>query len=290
MATIRERGYHHWDGALIERRRPWWPVTRTGIQLTFRKKRFKFLFAASFVPAVIYLVGIYVSERLEDFKFMVQGSDKLVNIGPPFFKSYFTLDPLLFMLVMLLVFAGAGLIADDLKFNALQLYFARPLAKRDYLFGKAAVVAFFILVLTLLPGLLLFVGKLLFSGSLAFFRAYPWLPLSIIADSLLLTVFFACYALLLSSLSKNRRYVYVMTFAVYLFSDILAAILGDIFRSPYFGLLSVKGNLQQAGAALFRQKPPLAIPPVWSFAILAAFCLVAAAVIIRRVRGAEVVK
>ena len=290
MATIRERGYHHWDGVLLDRRRPWWPVTRTGIQLTFRKKRFKFLFAASFVPAVIFLVGIYISERLEDFKFMVQGSDKLVNVGPSFFKTYFTLEPLLFMLVMLLVFAGAGLIADDLKHNALQLYFARPLAKRDYLFGKAAVVAFFVLILTLVPGLLLFIGKLLFSGSLAFFRAYPWLPLSVVADSLLLTVFFACYALFLSSLSKNRRYVSVMTFAVYLFSDILSAILGGIFKSPYFGLLSIKGNLQQAGAFLFRQKPPLAIPPVWSFAVLAAFCLFAALVVSRRVRGAEVVK
>lgn len=290
MATIRERGYHHWDGALVERRRPWWPVTRTGIQLTFRKKRFKFLFAASFIPAVIFLVGIYISERLEDFKFMVQGSDKLVNVGPGFFKTYFTLDPLLFMLVMLLVFAGAGLIADDLKYNALQLYFARPLGKRDYLFGKAAVVAFFILILTLVPGLLLFFGKLLFAGSLAFFRSYPWLPLSIFADSLLLTVFFACYAMLLSSLSKNRRYVAVMTFAVYFFSDILTAVLGGIFHSPYFGLFSIKGNLQQAGAFLFRQKPPMGIPPIWSFATLAAFCLIAVFVVARRVRGAEVVK
>lgn len=290
MATIRERGYHHWDGALVERRRPWWPVTRTGIQLTFRKKRFKFLFAASFVPAVIFLVGIYISERLDDFKFMVQGSDKLVNIGPQYFKSYFTLEPLLFMLVFLLVFAGAGLIADDLRYNALQLYFARPLGKRDYLFGKAAVVAFFVLILMLLPGLLLFVGKLLFAGSLAFFRAYPWLPLSIVADSVLLTVFYACYALFLSSLSKNRRYVAVMTFAVYIFSDVLAAILGGIFRSPYFGLLSIKVNLQQTGAFLFRQRPPLAISPAWSFAVLIAFCLLAALVVSRRVRGAEVVK
>lgn len=290
MATIRESGYHHWDGALVERRRPWWPITRTGIQLTFRKKRFKFLFSTAFIPAFIFLAGIYVSERLDDFRFMIQGSDKLVNINPAFFKIYFTLGPLLFMIVLLLVFAGAGLIADDLKYNALQLYFARPLGKRDYLLGKAAVPAFFVLILTLVPGLLLFVFKLLFAGNLDFFRAYPWLPLSIIAASLVLTAFFACYAMLLSSLSKNRRYVAVMTFAVYLFSDILAAILQGIFRSPYFGLFSIRGSLQQAGAALFREKPPLAVSPAWAFAVLAVFCLVAVLIVSRRVRGAEVVK
>ncbi len=290
MATIREQGYSHWDGQLVERKKPWWPVAAMGIRLTFRKKNFRLLFALSFIPAVVYLVGIYVSERVEDFKVMVRGSSQLLNISPSYFKSYFTLDPLIFLMVMLMVFAGAGLIADDLKHNALQLYFARPLRKKDYLFGKAAVVAFFILLLTLIPGLLLFIFKLIFSGSFAFFRSYPWLPLSVIGDSLLLTVFFVSYTLLLSALSRNRRYVMVMLFAVYLFTDIAFGILSEIFDSPYFALLSIKANLQQAGAVLFGQRPPHAFPAVLSFGVILAFCLAAAWVLQRRVRGVEVIK
>ncbi|MDH4198323.1 MAG: ABC transporter permease [Candidatus Aminicenantes bacterium] len=290
MARIREQGYSHWDGRLVERRRPWWPVLTMGIRLTFRKKNFRLLFAMSFIPAVVYLVGVYASERVEDFKFMVRGSSQLINIGPGFFKSYFTLDPLLFLMVMLMVFAGAGLIADDLKHNALQLYFARPLRKKDYLVGKAAVIAFFVLLLTLIPGLLLFIFKLIFAGSFALFRSYPWLPLSIVADALLLTVFFVCYTLLLSSLSRNRRYVMVMVFTVYVFTDIAFGILSDIFKSPYFALLSIKANLQQTGAVLFGQRPPHAFPAGLSFGVLLAFCLVASWVLQRRVRGVEVVK
>ncbi|MGZ5439011.1 MAG: ABC transporter permease subunit, partial [Candidatus Aminicenantales bacterium] len=68
MATVRERGYSHWDGHLTARRFPWWPITRTGIQLAFRKKRFKIIFAGAFIPSFVFLVGLYVSERLEDFK------------------------------------------------------------------------------------------------------------------------------------------------------------------------------------------------------------------------------
>ena len=108
MATIREKGYSHWDGTLRESRFPWWPITRTGIRLTFRKKQFKFFFAFAFVPAIVFLVGIYISERLEDFKFMFKGSEKFITVNPAYFKTYFTSDFLLFMMVMLLVFAGAG--------------------------------------------------------------------------------------------------------------------------------------------------------------------------------------
>ena len=51
-------------------------------------------------------------------------------------------------LVMILVFCGAGLISDDLKFNSLQLYFSRPITKRDYFLGKASVIVFFLFFVT----------------------------------------------------------------------------------------------------------------------------------------------
>jgi len=82
MATVREKGYTHWDGKLGERRFPWWPITRTGILLAFRKKRFKFIFAGAFIPSIVFLVGLYISERLDDFKAIIQGSDRLLTSTP----------------------------------------------------------------------------------------------------------------------------------------------------------------------------------------------------------------
>jgi len=290
MATIRDKGYSHWDGTLRDRRFPWWPITRTGILLTFRKKQFKFFFAFAFVPAVAFLAGIYISERLEDFKFMFKGSEKFITINPAYFKTYFTSDFLLFMMVMILVFAGAGLVADDLKHSALQLYFSRPIGKKDYLLGKAAVIFFFILVLTLVPGLLFVIFKLIFAGSFRFLVEYPWLLLSIVGYSALLTLFFASYTLLLSALSKNRRYVTILIFGVYLFSDIIYGILFGIFRSPYVALFSLKGNLQQVGAMMFGQKLPFAYPGYLSFLVLAGICAASAAVFWRRLRSVEEVR
>ncbi len=290
MAVVRERGYAHWDGQLVERRFPWLPIARTGIRLAFRKKGFKFVFAGAFIPAFVFLVMLYISERVEDFKALVQSNRNLLDIDPHYFQLFLTSGPLLFSLILVLVFAAAGLIADDLKHNSLQLYFARPIGKKDYIVGKLAVVAFFILLLTGLPWLLLVVFKLVFAGSFAFLAAYPWLPLSILGYSVLLTVFFGAYVLLLSATSTNTRYVVVLVFGVYYFSDVLSEILRGIFRNPYTALFSLPANLRQAGSALFGGKLPHAVPPAWSFLVLAAVCLLAAVVLARKVRSVEVIK
>lgn len=288
--TIKERGYTHWDGDLKDGRFPWWPITRWGIKLTFKKKFFKLLFFISLVPALIFLVGIYISERLEDFRFMIKDSSDFIQINPAYFKNYFTSDFLLFMMVMILVFCGAGLIADDLKYNSLQLYFSRPLKKRDYFLGKVAVVGFFLLIVTLVPGIVFLVMKLVFSGSLKFFASYPWLALSVVGYSFLITVFFAFYVLFLSSLSKNRRYVTIFIFGIYIFSDILFGIFYRIFRSPYFSLLSLKSNLQQVGSVLFKQRAPYDVSWIYSFLILLLVCVLAGMVLKKKIRGVEIIK
>jgi len=288
--TIKEKGYTHWDGELKDGRFPWWPITRFGIKLTFKKKFFKFFFFMTLVPAVVYLVGIYISERLEDFNFMIRESTEFLQINPAYFKSYFTNEGLLFMIVIVLVFAGAGLISDDLKYNSLQLYFSRPLKKRDYFIGKAAVIVFFLFIVTLIPGLVFIIMKLVFSGSFKFFASYPWLILSVIAYSILVTAFFAFYSLFLSSIGKNRRYVAILIFGLYFFSDIIYEIFYGIFKSPYFSLFSLKINLQQVGAVIFNQKTQYAVSWVYSLLIIIGICILSALVLKKKIRGVEIVK
>lgn len=288
--TIKERGYSHWDGELIPGRFPWRPITRYGIKLTFKKKFFKFTFFLALFPSLVFLVGIYISERLDDFQFMVREEASFLNVTPAYFKSYFANEYLLFMAIIILIFAGAGLISDDLRHNSLQLYLSRPLRRKDFFVGKISVLLFFLLIMTLIPGLLLFLMKLVFAGNFEFFRLYPWLPLSIIGFSAFFSVFFSLYGLFLSSLSTNRRYVAILIFGLYPFSDILFGIFYGIFRNPYFSLLSIKNNIQQVAAAFFRQKPVFDIPWIYSAAVLTAICVLAVFVLRNRVRGVEIIK
>lgn len=288
--TIKEKGYSHWKGEFEEKRFPWWPITRYGIKLTFKRKFFKMFFFMTLIPAFVYLVGIYISERIGDFSFMIKEGTELFSVNPAYFKNYMTMDFLLFMIVMIMVFCGAGLISDDLKYNSLQLYFSRPLKKKHYLLGKAAVIVFFLFMVTLVPGVIFILMKLIFSGNLQFIQQYPWLIISILIYSIFITGFFAFYVMLLSSLNKNRRYVAVLIFGLYLFTDILFGIFYGIFRSKYFSLVSIKVNLQQVGAALFRQKTPYDISWLYSFIILVMISVISILVLKKKVTGVEIIK
>jgi ABC-type transport system involved in multi-copper enzyme maturation permease subunit len=290
MAVIRERGYEHWDGRLTERRFPWWPIARTGVRLAFRKKGFKFAFAGAYIPSFVALGGLYVSERLDDFKALVQSNRALIKIDPAYFADFYTNGAFLFMLVLVLAFGAAGLVAEDLKHSALQLYFARPLSRKDYVSGKLAVVAFFVLALTALPGLILIAFKLIFAGSFAFLAQYPWLPFSVLGYGALLTLFFGGYVMLVSALSRNTRYVIVLLFGSFYFSAVLAEIVRGIFRTPYAMLFSLPADVRQVGAALFGAKLPQDVSPILSFLVLAGICALAVAVLVRKVRGVEVIK
>lgn len=289
--TIREKGYLHWDGELKERRFPWWPISRMGIRLAFKKKYFRLLLFGAVAMVLVFLAGIYVSERIEDFRFMIRDEGQLLQVGPAFFEIYLSNNFMLFLMVMILLVGGAGLVSDDLKHNSLQLYFARPLKKSDYLLGKANVLVFFLLLITLVPGLVFILFKLLFAGNLDLIKAYPWLPLSVIGYSLFVTGFFSAYGLLLSALSKNRRYVSILIVAIYYLSDVLFRFFFEnLKQDPAYALLSLRANLQQVAAWFFKQRPEYAVPWHWSLLILVAVGIIAAAVLSRKVRGVEIAR
>jgi hypothetical protein len=94
----------------------------------------------------------------------------------------------------------------------------------------------------------------------------------------------------MSALSKNSRYVFVLTFGTYIFSTVLYGILNGIFRTPYMALFSIPANIQQAKAFIFGLKLPHGFPAVWSFAVLAGICALSAFVLGRKTRSVEVIK
>jgi len=288
--AIAERGYTHWAGSLEGGRRPWRVIAGQAIRLAWKRKFFKPVLFFSLLPALVFSGGIYVSERLDDFKEMFKGADQFLKFEPGYFQAYYGSSFLIFMMLMIMVGSGAGLIADDLRHNALPLYFSRPLRKRDYIGGKFASLAFFLLILTLVPGILFILLKLIFSGSFAFLARYPWLPFSFIGWSMFISSFFSLYTLLLSSLGRNRRYASILMLAAYFLSDVFFGIFYGIFHEPAFILFSVQMNLRQLSAAFLGAKPRFDVPWVYSFLALSAVMAAAVLVLRRRIRGAEVIR
>jgi ABC-2 type transport system permease protein len=252
---IREKGYSHWQGELKTSHYNWLPIFLNGIKTIFKKKYSKLIFAMSGSTFIIFLLAVYVSTKPE---LKILGElVRLLKSDADLFKTFYANEFLIFMLVVLSSFSGADLISSDLKFKAFPLYFARPLSRGDYLLGKFSIILFYLLLFTLVPGILLLLFKMIFTGSLT---VSPLLLLAILVFPLLECIFLASLTLTLSSLSANTKFIQIAIFLVYIFSNNLAHILKSIFKSDYFFLISLQSNIGQMGSFFFGLQPRFSYP------------------------------
>ena len=280
--TIREKGYHRWDGQLKENGINWLPIFFNGIKTVFRKKYAKALFGFTISPFLIFLVAIYVSTKPE--LQMLSKVVRLLNTDTEFFNVFFTNNFLTFMLVILGLFFGAELISGDIKFNSFPLYFSRPMNRKDYVFGKLSIIMFYFLLFSLVPGLLLYIFKFIFTGKISI---DPQVVLGIILLPILISLFISSIILMISSLSSNTRYVKIIIFVVYIFSNSIALILVKVFGSDYFNLISIENIIKQMGSFMFNTGAIFYYPPWLSVVTVIAVTLAAFFVLFKRIEKAE---
>src|SRR5215210_9462524 len=89
-------------------------------------------------------------------------------ITPETFRDFLNQQELFVFFIT--VYAGSGLIADDIRSNALQLYLSRPVTRTQYAAGKFAILATALALVTWVPAMLLLLVQVLFAGSVAFVR------------------------------------------------------------------------------------------------------------------------
>ncbi|PYV09666.1 MAG: hypothetical protein DMG07_22665, partial [Acidobacteria bacterium] len=123
---IHDLSYRHWSGEWTSHPYRWWVITRQGIRLLAAKKWFLGLMILSALPFVVRSVILYLVT--------VVGNLPMVRVNAKFFLDF--LNQQTSFVLPIAVFAGSGLIASDLKANALQIYLSKPITRRDYLLGK----------------------------------------------------------------------------------------------------------------------------------------------------------
>lgn len=260
----------------------WLPIFLNGIKTVFKKKFAKFVFAMSGSTFLIFLLAVYVSTKPE-LKILSE-LVRLLKSDADLFRTFYANGFLIFWLVILSIFSGADLISSDLKFKAFPLYFARPLSRGDYLLGKFSVILFYLLLFTLVPGILLLVFKMIFTGSLA---VAPKLLLAVLVFPLLECVFLASLTLSLSILSANTKFIQIAIFLVYMFSNNLAQMLKHIFKSDYFFMISLQSNIEQMGSFFFGLQPKFSYPAWLSILPPLAVSLLAVWLLVWRIKKAE---
>jgi ABC-2 type transport system permease protein len=278
---IHDLGYQHWSGQWTSHPYRWWVITRQGILQLIGKRRFLFLMALSAIPFVVRSVMLYAATVLGNLPFL--------KIDATFFRDF--LSQQMFFTFLIAIYAGSGLVSHDLKANALQIYLAKPITRRDYLLGKLGVVAFFLTLPTLVPGLLLFVMAIAFQPSGSFIRDSGWVVVSILVYSLAIVLTNSLVVLAASSLTRSSRFAGINFAAVYLFSGILYGILSSILRTKSVAWVSLSNNLRLFGDLVFGTPSQFPGSPLWfSTSVLVAVGAGSAWLVYRRVKAVEVVR
>src|SRR5437762_5204517 len=157
---IHDQGYRRYKGTRTPRGQGWAVITMAGLRTFLRKRQFLALLVLAWLPFVVRTVQIYAAANFPQMAFIAPTAET--------FRQFLSQqDPFVFFVT---VYVGAGLIANDRRANALQIYLSKPLSRAEYVFGKLTVLMTFVLMITWLPAIVLLIVQMAFAGNFTFMR------------------------------------------------------------------------------------------------------------------------
>jgi len=276
---IHDQSYQRFKGERRKLGMSWLVITWAHIQTLVKKRAFLGLLIFAWIPFVVRAVQMYFAANFAQAAILAPSAQT--------FRDY--LDQQSPFLFFVTIYVGAGLIANDRRANALQIYLSKPLTRAEYIAGKLAVLVAFLLFVTWVPGILLLLVQMLFAGNFAFIKANLFLFPAITLTAFIQVLLAAFTMLALSSLSNSSRFVGILYAGAVLFTSAMFNALRAITGSSRTAWLSFGANVEQIGDAIFRLTPRYDSP--WAVSLIAIGALIALSISVleRRVRGVEVV-
>jgi ABC-type transport system involved in multi-copper enzyme maturation permease subunit len=279
MTPIHDQSYRRYLGGKAPLGRSWTVIAWAGIRNMIRKRAFLGLLIFAWLPFVVRAVQIYIASNFPQAALLAPTAET--------FREF--LEQQDFFVFVITIYVGAGLIANDRRANALQIYLSKPLLRTEYIAGKAATLFAFLMLVTWLPAILLLLVQVMFAGSFAFLQKNLFLFPAITVAALLQVILATFTMLALSSLSKSSRYVGILYAGALFFTAAVYGVMYAITGSSKLSYLSLGANLSQVVDVIFRLKPRYATPWPVSLTVIVALVVLSVSVLERRVRGVEVV-
>jgi ABC-2 type transport system permease protein len=242
---IFDQGYQHWSGQLSGHAWRWLAITRQGVRHGMKGRFLRYILIVSWLPAiglalmlclwglaerkfdaVMPVLNILVSLELLDPRVLADPKHYRVVVWTLSYNHFLLAELYLSMLLVLLV--GPRLISQDLRFNALPLYFSRPLRRIDYFLGKLGIVVAFLGMVAIVPSLIAYALGLLFSLDITIIRDTFPILLSSIAYGLVIAVSAGLFILALSALSRSSRYIALFWLVILLVGMVTGFILEQV--------------------------------------------------------------
>ncbi len=276
---IHDQGYRRYRGGRDATGLAWLVIARAGIKTMLSKRLFLGLLLFAYGPFLVRCVQLYLSTNFSQVAFLAPTAQT--------FREF--LEQQEIFIFFITIYVGAGLIANDRRANALQIYLSKPLTRVEYVAGKATTLAVFLLAATWLPALLLLFMQIMFAGSFAFVQKNAFLFPAITVYAFLQVILATFAMLALSSLSKSARFVGIMYAGVIFFTDAIFGMLKYVVKAGGASVVSPTQCLAQLGDVIFRVPPRHDTPIVFSLAVVIIMVAGSLLILERRIRGVEVV-
>lgn len=231
-----------------------------------RSWKTRLILFASLAPGLMFALAIYFATRNEEDllslarRFALTSIATLEDVTPEVWRRvaanvlYVLMGHVqLWFGLILTPMLGATLVAEDLRTQAHEVYMSRPLRPRDYVLGKAAVIALRLMfVLAAPPLLVLAIGNTLIPSSFlpcAHFYAWILLFAAIVAvsNALVMTG--------VSALTRSARYATAIWFLIYFVTWVVSTILHGATGNLWFELVSWRSNQQIILSELLALEP-----------------------------------
>jgi ABC-2 type transport system permease protein len=237
---IIDQGYQHWSGEFTGQGWRWLAITRRGLKTALQGRWVRIAILVAWLPALILAFVLCMwglverqSELVESLKPFLTGLlGRPVVAGPREYRvdiwtlcfHYFLTWELGFSMLLVLL-AGPNLVSQDLRYNALPLYFSRPLRRLDYFAGKLGVIAALIGLIVIGPILVAYTLGLLFSLDITIVRDTLPILIGSIVYGLVIAISAGLMMLAMSSLTRNSRYVALLWLGLWIITGTVSFVL-----------------------------------------------------------------
>ena len=279
---IYDQSYRRYQAREPLRGARFWPITREALRLVLSRRAFLGLLMLAWLPFVVRVVQIYVVTRFPE-------ASRVLPIDGRLFGQF--LGQQMTFALFVTIFGGAGLVANDLRTGGILVYLSRPLTRRDYVAGKLLVLVLLNFSITLVPGLLLWAVALALAPAQFLKWELAWIGPAIVVFAATVSLVLSLVALALSALSRSARVAGLGFFGLLLGLELVHTVLRQVYDRPEAALLSVQGNLQAIGNALFGIRDRLiSLSWPWPAAMLALVSVLCLLILRSRVRAVEIVR
>lgn len=287
---IYEQTYRHYEGKMRRSFR-WAIVMEQELRVLVKARPFLLLLLIAQLHCILRLLQVVAfdvviqdpNNPLTPLLNQLQG----IMVREEMFFDFLRIQtPLVFLITL---YAGAGMICNDMNNNLMDVYFSKPIRWYDYVMGKVFSLAVVGLSITALPGIaLVILHNLLAPSAKLLQESWTW-PGSILIFSLVIVLPMAFTIPAASALLRSQNYAAIVIVMLPVACSAMAGVLAAVLQEHNYLIISFPMAVNRVGQYFFHDHHLLFNSDwKWSMLYVTAVCFVGLWIIIRKVRRAEV--